>query len=148
MKWWSSVTEQGMTTTGCLKTAPRKLKQKHPYIFLPNPYFAFVWHEVSDTEHLEVLWTNFHLSPLGRLTADTFPVVPEHSSAIIFTIEVQTIEVWVITIFVPPGAFVRHGTVAWVGVIIPIFGGKCWATMITERITSRAWGKINWNIHS
>ena len=59
-----------------------------------------------------------------------------------FTIEVQTIEVWVMAIFVPPGAFVRHGTVAWPAVIIPIFGGKCWATMITERITSRAWEKI------
>ena len=90
---------------------------------------------------LEVLWTNFHLRPLDRLIV-VFPVFPLHSLTVLFTIEVQTIEVWVMAIFVPPGSFITHSTVAWVGVIIPIFRGKWWATMIAERITSRAWEKI------
>ncbi len=53
-----------------------------------------------------------------------FPMVPHHSVTTDFTIEVQTIEVWVMATVVPPGAVGTYGTVAWATVIIAIFGGE------------------------
>ena len=124
------------------KNSTKKLaKAKAPLHFSPEYIFRFCLTRSTGYWSLEVLWTNFHLWPLDRLTV-VFPLVPTHSVYVIFTIEVQTIEVWLMAIFVPPGAFVTQGTVAWGAVIIPIFGGKCWATMVIERITSRAWEKI------
>jgi len=42
---------------------------------------------------------------------------------------------------VPPTTFIRRGTIARVGIIITIFGGKWKATMITEGITRSTWEK-------
>ena len=50
--------------------------------------------------------------------------------------EVQTIQVGHVAIFVPPGAFICHGTVTTVAVIITIFGGKWISSVIREGISS------------
>ena len=49
---------------------------------------------------------------------------PAHSLTIVPTIEVQTIQVGVVTIAVPPGAFIKQGTVCFVFIVITILGGK------------------------
>ena len=97
-------------------------------------------HIVKVWRTLEVLWTDFHLRSFYRIMI-FFPVMPRHSFNINFTIHVLAIEVWVIATLVPPSACKTGGTVAWGGVIISIFSGERWATMIAERITSRAWKK-------
>ena len=53
-----------------------------------------------------------------------FPVKPGHTFRIDLIIEVQTIQIGVVTSVVPPGAFIIQGTVAAVFVIITILGGK------------------------
>ena len=97
---------------------------------------------------LEVLWTDFHLRPLNRFMI-VFPVIPHHSRVVIFAVHVKAIKVWVIAILVPPTALTMGGTVDWGGgVIISIFSGERWATMIAERITSRAWKKeFQWEFY-
>ena len=72
---------------------------------------------------LKIFRSNLHLGPLDRIVA-VFPVVPGHSIDIDLTIEVQTIQVGPVTIFVPPGAFIYQGAVATKLVIITIIGGK------------------------
>ena len=49
---------------------------------------------------------------------------PAHSLTIVLTIEVQTIQVGMVTTAVPPGACMTQGTVAAALVIIAILGGK------------------------
>ena len=49
---------------------------------------------------------------------------PAHSLTIVLTIEVQTIQVGMVTTAVPPGACIIQGTVAAALVIIAILGGK------------------------
>ena len=66
-----------------------------------------------------------------------FPKAPVHSFRVVFTIEVQTIQIGVVTTVVPPAAFITQSTVSTaVLVIITIFGGKWHATMIGKRVTS------------
>ena len=50
--------------------------------------------------------------------------------------KVQTIQVGVVAIFVPPGAFILHGTVTTVAVIITIFGGKWISSVSIKGISS------------
>ena len=50
--------------------------------------------------------------------------------------KIQTIQVGVVAIIVPPGAFTKDGTVTTVAVIITIFGGKWIASMIRKGISS------------
>ena len=52
---------------------------------------------------LKIFRSNLHLGPLDRIVA-VFPVVPVHSFTIDLTIEVQTIQIGVVTSVVPPGA--------------------------------------------
>ena len=72
---------------------------------------------------LKIFRSNLHLGPLDRIVA-VFPVVPVHSFSIDLTIEVQTIQIGVVTSVVPPGAFIYQGAVATKLVIITIIGGK------------------------
>ena len=51
-----------------------------------------------------------------------FPIVPHYSLIIDLAVKKQTIQVGVLAIFVPPGAFKFHGTVTTVAVIVTIFG--------------------------
>ena len=50
--------------------------------------------------------------------------------------KIQTIQVGVVAIIVPPGAFIIHGTVATVAVIVTIFGGKWISSVRTKGISS------------
>ena len=49
---------------------------------------------------------------------------------------IDTVQVGVMTVIIPPGSFKGHSTVSAVAVIILIFGGKGITTMIRKRITS------------
>ena len=53
-----------------------------------------------------------------------FPKAPVHSFGVVFTTEVQTIQIGEVTTIVPPLAFIIQGTVAAALVIIKILGGK------------------------
>ena len=72
---------------------------------------------------LKIFRSYLHLGPLDRRVA-VFPVVPGHSSSIVLTIEVQTIQIGVVTNVVPPAAFPMQGTVATPLVIITTLGAK------------------------
>ena len=66
---------------------------------------------------------SLHLGLLDRVVS-FFPMLPVHSFRVVLTIEVQTIQIGVVTIVAPPGAFITQGTVAAALVIITILGGK------------------------
>ena len=51
-------------------------------------------------------------------------MLPHHSLMIDLAVKIQSIQVGVVAIIVPPGAFMYHSTVATVAVIVTIFGGK------------------------
>ena len=60
----------------------------------------------------------------------------------VLTVMVQTIQVGVVTVFVPPGTFVRHSTVTnRLNIIVSVFGGERHSTVQGERVTRCAW----WN---
>ena len=63
-------------------------------------------------------------------------MVPRHSLTIDLAVKIQTIQVGVVATIVPPGAFISHGTVTTVAVIITIFGGKWISSVIREGISS------------
>ena len=88
----------------------------------------------------KMFWTYLHLRPLDWVMS-VFPKAPVHSFRVVFTIEVQTIQIGVVTTVVPPGAFIIQGTVSAVLVIITILGGKWHTTMITKGITSGTYQK-------
>lgn len=94
---------------------------------------------------LKIIRTYLHFGPLNRVVI-ILPVVPGHSSRIVFTIEVQPIQVRGVAIYVPPAAFVIEGTVAIaVHVIITIFGRKEIPSMHTKGITSGTYNNNNQN---
>ena len=59
-------------------------------------------------------------------------MVPRHSLTIDLAVKIQTIQVGVVATIVPPGAFISHGTVTTVAVIISIFGGK-WISSVRRK---------------
>ena len=63
-------------------------------------------------------------------------MVPHHSTTIVLAVKIQTIQVGVVALFVPPGAIMCHGTVTTAAVIITIFGGKWISSVIRKRISS------------
>ena len=63
-------------------------------------------------------------------------MVPHHSLSIDLAVKIQTIQFGVEATIVPPGAFICHGTVTTVAVIIMIFGGKWISSVIREGISS------------
>ena len=63
-------------------------------------------------------------------------MVPHHSLIIDLAVKKQTIQVGVVAISVPPGAFKFHGTVTTVLVIVTIFGGEWISSVIRKRISS------------
>ena len=63
--------------------------------------------------------------------------MPYHSLIIYLAVKIQTIQVGVVAIIVPPGAFTMHGTVSTsAAVIVTIFGGKWISSVITKGISS------------
>ena len=63
-------------------------------------------------------------------------MLPHHSLIIDLAVKIQTIQVGVVAIIVPPGAFTKDGTVTTAAVIITIFGGKWIASVIRKGISS------------
>ena len=59
-------------------------------------------------------------------------MVPHYSLIIDLAVKIQTIQVGVVATIVPPGAFIIHGTVATVAVIVTIFGGK-WISSVRRK---------------
>ena len=68
-------------------------------------------------------------------------MVPAHSYSVVLTIEVQTIQIGVVTTVVPPSAFMTQGTVTTVLVTIAILGRKQHSAMIAKRVTSGSYEK-------
>ena len=65
-----------------------------------------------------------------------FPCFPWHSLSTVLSVKIQTIQVGVVATVVPPGAFICHGTVTTVAVIVTIFGGKWISSVIRKGISS------------
>ena len=84
---------------------------------------------------LKILWTYLHLRSLHRVVV-VFPIVPRHSLSIDLAVKIQTIQVGAEATIVPPGAFICHGTVTTVAVIISIFGGKWLSSVFIKGISS------------
>ena len=72
----------------------------------------------------KIVWTYLHLSFLDRVAVTLRPIEPAHSFTVVLAVEVQSIQVGMVTTVVPPGAFIKQGTVAAALVIITILGGK------------------------
>ena len=107
------------------------------------PFIGTVLKPSRHTKHQHPLrWyksfrTYLHLGPLCREAWPGFClVVPANYFIIVLHGAVQTIQVGVVTIVVPPGTSIKKGTVSASLVIIPILGGKKHTAMITKRITS------------
>ena len=84
---------------------------------------------------LKIPWTYLHLRSLHRVVV-VFPMVPRHSLTIDLAVKIQTIQVGVVATIVPPGAFISHGAVTTVAVIITIFGGKWLSSVFIKGISS------------
>ena len=84
--------------------------------------------------------SHLHLGPLGRVVIP-LPSFPVDAVTIrrVLTVMVQTIQVGLLTVSVPPGAFVLHSTVTTPLIIVSVFGGERHSTMIGERVTRCAW---------
>ena len=63
-------------------------------------------------------------------------MVPHYSLIIDLAVKIQTIQVGVVAIIVPPGAFIFYCTVTTVAVIITIFGGKWISSVSIKGISS------------
>ena len=102
--------------------------------------------ELQYGEFLKLHWSDFHLGSLGGVLM-SFPVIPVDTISVwwVLSVMIQTVQVGVMTLLVPPGSFKAHSTVSVVAVIILIFGGKGVTTMRRQRITSSSL-KQNMNI--
>ena len=67
--------------------------------------------------NLKVLRAYLHLRSLHRVVV-IFPGVPSHSFTTDLAVEVQTIQVGLVEIVVPPGAFKNGGAVGTTGLVI------------------------------
>ena len=90
----------------------------------------------------KIFWTYLHLSFLDRVAATLRPIEPAHSFTVVLAVEVQSIQVGMVTTVVPPGAFIKQGTACFVFIVITILGGK-WHTAMTwtKCITSSSYKK-------
>ena len=93
---------------------------------------------------LKILWTYLHLRSLHRVVV-VFPLVPHHSLNIVLSVKIQTIQVGVVAIGVPPAAFMFQGTVTTVAVIVTIFGGKWMSPVMSKGISSGTFKNDNNN---
>ena len=64
-------------------------------------------------------------------------MVPHHSLTTDLAVKIQTIQIGIVAIAIPPGAFTKDGTVSTsAAVIVMIFGGKWISSVIREGISS------------
>ena len=94
-------------------------------------------------EFLKVHWSDFHLSSLDGVVISS-PVIPVDtiSEGGMASVMIQTIQVGVMTVSIPPGSFKPHSTVTGPVVVILIFGCKGVTTMPRKRITSISWKQV------
>ncbi len=99
----------------------------------------------KDKKFLKVHWSDFHLSSLGGVLK-SFPVKPVDTISMwwVLSVMIQTVQVGVMTVFVPPGSFKGHSAVYARTVIILIFCCKGVTTMPRKRITSSSWKHDMW----
>ena len=85
-------------------------------------------------------WFDFHLSSLSGVLV-SFPCVPVDAISVwwVLAMVVESVQVGCMTVFIPPGSFIRQSTVAGGAIIILIFGWKGVTTMPGKRITSSSW---------
>ena len=64
----------------------------------------------------------------------SLPCVPVHtvSTRRVIAMMIETVQVGMVTVFVPPGSLEFRGAVVGLDVIVSIFGGKGHATMIRK----------------
>ena len=70
----------------------------------------------------EIVWFDFHLSKAQRVVV-TNPMIPIHTDSVgrVIASQVETVQVGMVTITVPPGAFEYHGTrTARDRVVVPV----------------------------
>ena len=97
-------------------------------------HFCSILYEKQDRKFLKVHWSDFHLSSLNRVVPP-FPVIPVDS--ILWRRVIQTVQVGVRTVCVPPGSISKYSTLsARPAVVILIFGCKVTSTNIRKGITS------------
>ena len=104
-----------------------------PYMIFQENYLILCLNNVK----LKLHWFDLHFCPLGRVIM-SFPVIPVDTISTwwMFSMMIQTVQVWMMTVLVPPGSFVGHSTVVAPAVIILIFRSKGVTTMTRKRITS------------
>ena len=82
---------------------------------------------------LKLIRTYFHLCLFHNIR---LPNGPLHSGAISLTgSQVQTIEVGIMTVLVPPTSFPAHSTITTINIIITIFGRELHLIVIIKGIT-------------
>ena len=85
---------------------------------------------------LKLSRTYFHLS-FHHGSPVIFPVVPANPSIRYLTcLEVLTVEVGDVTVFIPPGTFVFHSAVATLSIIVSVFGRELHSVVIFQRVPS------------
>ena len=132
----------------------KKIRQNVFYSYFNQPVTSFSSFSITDLrwpaskrenyrKFLKLHWSDFHLSSLSGVLI-SFPGAPDNTIPKhwwVVSVMIQTVQVGVMTVLVPPGSFIVHSAVTTLAVIILIFGGKGVTTMLRKRITSSSWKK-------
>ena len=89
----------------------------------------------------EILWSYFHLGSLEGVMI-TLPVFPVHSISIrgVTATKIQAIEIWVVTLIVPPSSFELNGAVVMLIIITILISSGEWHTaMESKRVARISW---------
>ena len=81
---------------------------------------------LGDMTSSEVSRPDLHLSAFDGVVG-AFPAVPDHTVSVrrVITVEVQPVQVGTVALVVPPGAFVAHGAVPpIILVVVSVFGAE------------------------
>ena len=83
----------------------------------------------------EVSRPDLHLGAFGGVVV-AFPFVPVHavSERRVTTVVVQAVQVGLVAIVVPPGAFANHGTAPPIFVVVSVFGAEVHRIVQRERV--------------
>ena len=79
-----------------------------------------LYQKYASTEMLIVKWPQLHLGKLQRVMISS-PVLPDdtYTELRVYSAQVETVEVGVVTVAVPPGTFVHRCTAGcWVHIVI------------------------------
>lgn len=83
-------------------------------------------------------WTDLHLRELERILPAS-PGGPLNAIRIrgVLTAQVLAVQVWCVTVAVPPGTVVEWGTIVLRVIIIPVFCGELHPIVFQQRVTCR-----------